>query len=176
MPVFQPQYSYEATTLDYLSPAWYPFREDAPTGQEGAVIEFASKEEAEAFAAAKREANEAQGQKQGFWEPVVYKVATVPTKVEHDEFLEAEFAANRQYWAGRAEAARIQEANTPSKGKDVEVVRGRKVPIGTKGYVIWYGEGNWGPRVGIKDAAGEVHWTAASNVAVITTESKKEAA
>lgn len=68
------------------------------------------------------------------------------------------------------------------KGSTVTVVRGRKVPIGTTGVVIWVGEGrSYGPRpryrggwyeappparIGVKDAAGTVHWTAASNVEV----------
>lgn len=50
------------------------------------------------------------------------------------------------------------------KGATVEVFKGRKVPKGTTGTVIWIGEGQWGPRVGIKDAAGETHWTALDNV------------
>jgi hypothetical protein len=74
-----------------------------------------------------------------------------------------------------------------SRGVEVEVVRGRKVAKGTKGIVIWVGEGasfgggfsgsRWGTRyprprpgaarIGVKDAAGEVHWTAATNVDVV---------
>lgn len=94
---------------------------------------------------------------------------------EVDHFLEAEFAANAQFWAGQARMARIREANTPFKGRTVEVVRGKKVPIGTTGFVIWFGEGNWGERVGIKDQSGQVHWTAASNVRVIQPAEDEEA-
>ena len=54
----------------------------------------------------------------------------------------------------------------PEKGKTAEVFKGRKVAVGTSGEIIWCGEGKWGWRVGIKDAAGEVHWTAMSNVRV----------
>lgn len=71
-------------------------------------------------------------------------------------------AARVTYLRYRAE----QEASVPSKGKRVTVVKGRKVPVGTTGTVIWHGEGNYGWRVGVKDADGEVHWTAASNVQV----------
>jgi hypothetical protein len=53
-----------------------------------------------------------------------------------------------------------------AKGKFVRVVRGRKVPKGTEGYLFWMGTGTWGERVGLKDKAGTVHWTAASNVEV----------
>lgn len=70
----------------------------------------------------------------------------------------------------RAEAdARIaaERAAEPSKGKAVRVVRGRKVPVGTEGDVIWYGDGRYGKRVGIRDNNGTVHWTAAGNVEVI---------
>lgn len=53
------------------------------------------------------------------------------------------------------------------KGSRVTVVRGKKVPIGTTGVVIWSGVGKYGPRVGLKDASGEVHWTDAKNVDVV---------
>jgi len=52
------------------------------------------------------------------------------------------------------------------KGKTVIVFKGRKVPLGTSGECFWTGDKGYGLRVGIRDAAGEVHWTAASNVKV----------
>lgn len=55
------------------------------------------------------------------------------------------------------------ERKRPSKGKTLKVVKGRKVPVGTEGVCIWLGNGQYGSRVGIKDSAGNVHWTAASN-------------
>jgi len=55
-----------------------------------------------------------------------------------------------------------------TKGMTVTVVRGKKVPVGTTGEVIWTGIGQYGPRLGVKDAAGTVHWTAASNVDPVT--------
>jgi len=54
-----------------------------------------------------------------------------------------------------------------TRGKTVRVVRGRKVPIGLEGEVIWYGETQYSPRVGIRDINGTVHWTSASNIEVI---------
>jgi hypothetical protein len=157
------QYSFEATTLDYLSPRWYDFKADGTDEAQS----FESKEAADAFVAEKVAAREAQFKAQGWVEPCVYRVQAVPTQAQRDEWAERDAAANAQYWADRARAAEAAEANEPKKGRTVEVVRGRKVPIGTKGYVIWYGEGHYGSRVGIKDEAGEVHWTAASNVAVL---------
>lgn len=53
------------------------------------------------------------------------------------------------------------------KGSKVRVSKGRKVPVGTVGVVIWMGEGKYGTRVGVKDEVGEVHWTAASNCTVL---------
>lgn len=53
-----------------------------------------------------------------------------------------------------------------TKGQTVTVVRGVKVPKGTTGVVIWVGTGDYGERVGVKDAAGTVHWTASKNVEV----------
>lgn len=56
--------------------------------------------------------------------------------------------------------------NSLAKGVTAEVVKGRKVAKGTTGVVIWIGNGQYGERVGLKDADGNVHWTASSNVEV----------
>ena len=76
-------------------------------------------------------------------------------------------------------------AETINKGDQVRVVKGRKVPLGTAGTVIWKGEQSYGQsyprhgysrgynngfygqtvtRVGIKDAEGTVFWTSITNV------------
>jgi hypothetical protein len=47
------------------------------------------------------------------------------------------------------------------------VVKGRKVPPGTQGICFWVGETQYGKRVGLKDADGVTHWTAAANVAAV---------
>lgn len=112
------------------------------------------------------------------WYPPRNFVADAPP--EAWEAWEAEKAAERAAAQARAEELRRldeeREAATPRKGKTVEVIRGRKVPIGTRGEVFWYGEGKnfdrWGRgsapmRVGFKDAAGETHWTDAYNVEVV---------
>lgn len=87
----------------------------------------------------------------------------------------------------REEARKLaeeREARTPAPGKALRVVRGRKVPIGTTGVCVWYGEGkrfgfdyaakysgglvsNRPMRVGLKTPAGVVHWTDAKNVEVV---------
>lgn len=62
------------------------------------------------------------------------------------------------------------------KGKEVVVIRGRKVPHGVKGEVFWikkvnydrYGrEWNEEEKIGIKDIEGNVYWTYAKNVEVV---------
>lgn len=75
---------------------------------------------------------------------------------------EAKLLADRdaRVWTAVAAAHRV------TKGREVVVVKGRKVPKGTTGEVFWTGESTWGPRVGFKDAAGTVHWTAMGNVEV----------
>lgn len=86
-----------------------------------------------------------------------------------DATPEIQAKADAWYAARRAErlAAEIaQEASTPRKGKTLQVVKGRKVPVGTTGECIWVGDGQWGTRVGIQDTAGNVHWTAVTNVVV----------
>jgi len=84
--------------------------------------------------------------------------------------------------AKRDAADAAAEAATPYKGKTVTFVKGRKVPKGTTGEVIWYGAGKkygyYGAtpmRVGVKDAAGTVHWSAASNVKVVDATASKAA-
>ena len=157
------EYSFEATTLDYLTPHWYPFSEVEP---------FTSKEEAEAFVAAKYAERAAAG-----GEPVAYQARMVkaprPEQGYSDPFLEAEFAANRAYWADRAAAARQQQEAVAEmyrafgKGAEVKVVKGRKVPVGTEGVVFWLGESTYQRgemRVGFKASTGEKHYTALSNV------------
>jgi len=53
------------------------------------------------------------------------------------------------------------------KGQTVTVVKGRKVPVGTTGTIVWVGKDSWDKtRVGIRTADGEMVYTAASNVEV----------
>ena len=82
--------------------------------------------------------------------------------------VEAEIAALGVFEdaASRARANALAVALTIERGAVVRVVRGRKVPLGTVGDVIWVGFGRYGARVGVKDADGVVHWTARSNVAL----------
>lgn len=54
--------------------------------------------------------------------------------------------------------------DSPRKGQTTKVVRGRKIPIGTEGKLIWVGQTKFGKRVGIKDATETVHWTAWGNI------------
>ncbi len=71
--------------------------------------------------------------------------------------------------ANKAQARKIE------KGKEVIVVKGRKVPIGTVGTIFWVKEENYDrynrycgktTRLGIKDKDGNVYWTYADNVEV----------
>lgn len=50
------------------------------------------------------------------------------------------------------------------RGQHVTVTKGRKVPKGTTGEVIWTGESDFGKRVGIRTEAGETHFLAEANV------------
>lgn len=60
----------------------------------------------------------------------------------------------------------LLEAARVTRGKEVTVVRGRKVPKGSTGRVFWIGAGKWGTRVGIEPATGERFFTAIGNVEV----------
>ena len=97
--------------------------------------------------------------------------ATEAAICEHAGYVERadRLKREREYAAAavRAKADREREAKAVRKGRHVRVVRGRKVPKGTEGVCIWVGDGTWGERCGIKDAAGVVHWTASKNVEAI---------
>lgn len=110
----------------------------------------------------------------GIYEFGINGVATVDATPEvvaaaNDWRLATEVAKLRASALSRAAKtlADVEEAAaTVRKGREVTVVKGRKVPKGTTGEVIWIGAGHYGSRVGVKDAAGTVHWTATSNVKV----------
>ena len=60
--------------------------------------------------------------------------------------------------------------------KEVRVIKGRKVPVGTTGTVFWIGMRNyskygywwsWEVRVGIKTAEGDTYFTAENNIELV---------
>lgn len=71
--------------------------------------------------------------------------------------------------AHRARTLRELARGVPVLRAPVRVEHGanHKVPWGTEGTVVWAGEGDFGPRVGLRDAEGVTHWTAAGNVRVL---------
>ena len=96
------------------------------------------------------------------------------TRPDYLAWIAQRDAAAKKYAAEKAareakekEARDRAEALPLEKGSEVVVTSGRKVPKGTRGVIIWMGSGNYGPRVGLKDASGEVHWTAAGNVTTV---------
>lgn len=87
------------------------------------------------------------------------------------DWIDTDAIANAAFWSGRAAAARRAEAARPSVGRTVEVVRGRKVAIGTVGVVGWFGETRWGHRVGlIIEGVEGLTFTDAGNVRVVRDE------
>jgi hypothetical protein len=69
--------------------------------------------------------------------------------------------------AHAAMVSRKIESGEIIKGQIVIVVRGRKIPQGTTGTIVWTGDDGYGKtRVGIKTEDGETVFTAASNVEV----------
>lgn len=94
------------------------------------------------------------------------------TQTSHyDDADQADFDANRAFWAGQAAAAKAQEAARQAlfalKGQTLVVVKGRKVPHGTTGVCFYSGEGKFGWRVGFETAAGETVWTDVRNVKAV---------
>jgi hypothetical protein len=78
----------------------------------------------------------------------------------------AEFEADRLTAISRARSA----AEKVAPGKEIVIVKGRKVPIGAEGRVFWVGPDKFsrygGLRIGFKNADGATFWTAASNAKV----------
>jgi hypothetical protein len=75
-------------------------------------------------------------------------------------------------WKDReAEAARwaaeFEEAKTPRCGKEVKVVRGRKVPVGTTGRIFWTGSMLYGVAIGVQTKTGEKFFTSIKNIEVV---------
>lgn len=93
----------------------------------------------------------------------------------------AKYEAYRAELAAKSQAIRETiDSMTPDIGKTVEVIKGRKVPVGLTATVFWVGAGtkytpNWGyskhlkvaNRLGLRDASGKVYWTSADNVQVV---------
>ena len=92
-----------------------------------------------------------------------------------------------EWWSGKGKSVHIEmfkkqllrEAEEVTRGKLVVVNRGRKVPHGVSGEVFWLKDVNYDPyrrdwgwetKIGIKDAEGNVYWTYAKNVDVISPE------
>lgn len=105
--------------------------------------------------------NHAYGSKYDKWHKV--KPQLTATKEEFEKLADLRKAIDE---ARRAEDLAMEET-TVRKEKQIKVVKGRKVPIGTTGKVFWVGETQWGRRIGFKDSKGETHWTAIGNVIVI---------
>ncbi len=82
----------------------------------------------------------------------------------HQAVKAAEHALNE---AKRSRTIALAALKAPAKGRTVKVVKGRKVPVGTVGECFWMGSNDFGARVGIKDASGNKHFTAASNVEAV---------
>ena len=85
-----------------------------------------------------------------------------------------EVVAKWEAWSRKCQEARrvayeAQEAATPTHGKTVKVVKGRKVPIGTVGEVYWSGKCQYSGnlRLGIRLTNGDKVFTAGSNVVVV---------
>jgi hypothetical protein len=71
----------------------------------------------------------------------------------------------------------LGEAKLPKIGRNVVVVRGRKIPKGTKGRVFWFGPDRFsrGNRVGLETVEGERFFTSADNVEAVGVDIDEEA-
>ncbi len=105
---------------------------------------------------------------------ISHEVDATPETLAAVEAWKAAAVAAQKASEERARQARVQaELDTPRKGKVAVVRRGRKVPKGTTGEVVWYGAGKsfgYGPapmRCGLKTADGTVVWVDAKHCDVV---------
>ncbi len=82
----------------------------------------------------------------------------------HQEIQESESKLNQMK---RRFASQIVAVKAPVAGRTVKVIKGRKVPVGTIGRCACVIPGDYGMRVKIEEANGNIHWTAASNCEAI---------
>lgn len=94
-----------------------------------------------------------------------------------DEVKVAAAAQRTEVLTKLAVAADAEEARLATKGKQVVVVKGRKVAHGTEGVVFWrgvdkYKTSRWATfyRVGVETADGDRFFTAEENVEVVNAE------
>ena len=87
--------------------------------------------------------------------------------IRREKAAEIRRVAEEKRRAEEAEANAERRARAVRKGVKVKVVKGRKVPKGTVGECFWEGGGQYGPRIGLKEADGTTHWTATSNCTAI---------
>ena len=88
-------------------------------------------------------------------------------KAECDARDERERLAADAQWKLELEESAKERLLAVRKGAEAVVTKGRKVAKGTRGTIFWTGPGNYGARVGLKDADGVTHWTAESNITVV---------
>lgn len=90
--------------------------------------------------------------------------ATPEVRAAYDSFLKekARLAREAEH-RGFCENARLRLL-VPVVGCPARVVKGRKVKVGTEGTITWKGPGSYGERVALKDASGNVQYTAIDNV------------
>jgi hypothetical protein len=81
--------------------------------------------------------------------------------------VEALKAYNARLDAERIERLDAEERATIRRGKDVRVIKGRKIPIGTEARVFWLGQTKYGVSVGLELADGRRLFTAIANLEVI---------
>lgn len=97
------------------------------------------------------------------------KAAYAEWKAEQDRLAaerarrnaEAEAKQRAEQWEKDCERL----AKSPVRDSTVRVIKGRKVPVGTEGEVVWKGDDRWngGTRIGIRDASGKVQYTNSNN-------------
>lgn len=93
--------------------------------------------------------------------------AAAAAKVKADAYRSAKEAEEVAAKAARLEAEARAAVLPVVIGAEVVVIKGRKVKVGTRGVVFWAKDGEYGPRVGLKDSMGKEHWTSEDNVKTV---------
>lgn len=190
MPIFQ---QIEKDKFDSSNPLHKEHKDKRWTSEGEQIYTFHLEQRYAGLVVSEREEN---GYNDSDWYATVYNPET-------DAFFEVQTGTTRHPWYGgcvidasdeieqkwndlvqkqareRESAYYLAKRMKVGEGKTVQFVKGRKIPIGTKGLVTWVGIDKYDPRreklrVGVKLENGESVYTTEGNLKVLIDERGKE--
>lgn len=93
---------------------------------------------------------------------VIMATTSVKKPFKSVKFRKPKIGAKRR---SKPNSDRLLEKSLRLKDKQIKVINGNKIPIGSTGTCFWVGQGQFEDvRIGFRDAEGNTYFTSASNV------------